>query len=1049
MAAASIIVEILAKTASFQTDTKRAENQLKSLKKEIQGSKLATDQAYDSFQKTGASLKSLASISFGALGADFIINATDAYTKFTSQLKLATSSQSEFAGAYDSVVRISRTTQGDIESIGNLYARLARATKEAGVEQSQIAVFTETVSAALRVSNAAAKETASVMLQLSQAFGAGRLNGQEFAAIAEGAPILLERLSKSIGQPVGALKELGAEGKITREELLKAFTDKAFLTSLQQQVKEVGTIGSAFQVFRNELTLYIGEADKANGASKALREGVLALAKNLDTIANVALVAVTVGLGRYVAGKGAALNATLAEIAAEQASIASKQKLALANYTVAEAQLAAQIATSKSTLSLANNAALTTATSVARSNLAKAEIALATATASSTASLGLFGRAIGFLGGPLGALVTTLGLGALAFTSFGITAETATEKLKRLQDQAKEGLNPFSLDLENAVRSYNDALSKFEKIKALEPAGMGVSGAVKSAKFELDAAKKILDETVKAANEYNKININPISASTSVGEMPKIDEKYIENLKEQIRLIESSNKLIAQGLPLEDANFIAKSKLAGANDELIVTYLNLASAQKKYLDDRKKEEDLINQLNKLKNEEIPQLKEVNNLLRQGVPLEDAQVIAKFKNIDASGKLTVAYLNLKNEQKALTEEQEKYNKLIEDAKKLNEEYLDPVTKVTQGIERLQSLLGKGLNIEGFGGGVRELINDYNKATNQLFDFESVYKDLTKTVSESFNPQDKDRVLELVASYRALEQQLKDGELGIVEFTAQSQELLKSFDAQAKAVDKLNEVINNTDTKKLEEQRNLIKAIYDEYALGTNEALDSVEELTEAVNSALGRQSESIENTTTFMEAAFKRAAENIQDTLADFLFDPFEDGLDGMLLNFVNVLRRMASEALAVAILKKLFDVEDAKDLTSVIEKSFEGLLDKFKNIFKDFNFSSLFGGGGSGGGGFLSSIGNLFGGFFANGGTPPLNKISVVGERGPELFVPRTAGTIVPNNMLGNGNQQPTNLSTKIINVLDPSLVSQYLRTDEGEKLVMNTIQRNRSALGF
>ncbi len=38
-----------------------------------------------------------------------------------------------------------------------------------------------------------------------------------------------------------------------------------------------------------------------------------------------------------------------------------------------------------------------------------------------------------------------------------------------------------------------------------------------------------------------------------------------------------------------------------------------------------------------------------------------------------------------------------------------------------------------------------------------------------------------------------------------------------------------------------------------------------------------------------------------------------------------------------------------------------------------------------------------FGGFFADGGRPPLGQVSVVGERGPELFVPDTAGTIIPN----------------------------------------------------
>ncbi|HWE52470.1 MAG TPA: hypothetical protein VG273_21930 [Bryobacteraceae bacterium] len=39
---------------------------------------------------------------------------------------------------------------------------------------------------------------------------------------------------------------------------------------------------------------------------------------------------------------------------------------------------------------------------------------------------------------------------------------------------------------------------------------------------------------------------------------------------------------------------------------------------------------------------------------------------------------------------------------------------------------------------------------------------------------------------------------------------------------------------------------------------------------------------------------------------------------------------------------------------------------------------------------------------FAAGGDPPVGVPSVIGERGPELFVPRQAGTIIPNNKMGS-----------------------------------------------
>jgi len=75
----------------------------------------------------------------------------------------------------------------------------------------------------------------------------------------------------------------------------------------------------------------------------------------------------------------------------------------------------------------------------------------------------------------------------------------------------------------------------------------------------------------------------------------------------------------------------------------------------------------------------------------------------------------------------------------------------------------------------------------------------------------------------------------------------------------------------------------------------------------------------------------------------------------------------------------------------------------------------FFGGGGGGG------ETDVFAGFnrgpatdvtmasFANGGRPPVGRPSIVGERGPELFMPDRAGTIIPNEALGS--------TTVIVNV--------------------------------
>jgi hypothetical protein len=56
----------------------------------------------------------------------------------------------------------------------------------------------------------------------------------------------------------------------------------------------------------------------------------------------------------------------------------------------------------------------------------------------------------------------------------------------------------------------------------------------------------------------------------------------------------------------------------------------------------------------------------------------------------------------------------------------------------------------------------------------------------------------------------------------------------------------------------------------------------------------------------MDEFAKSAAKNIQDTLADFLFDPFADGLDGMAQKFGQTIQRMVADAAAAQLARSLF-----------------------------------------------------------------------------------------------------------------------------------------------
>lgn len=55
------------------------------------------------------------------------------------------------------------------------------------------------------------------------------------------------------------------------------------------------------------------------------------------------------------------------------------------------------------------------------------------------------------------------------------------------------------------------------------------------------------------------------------------------------------------------------------------------------------------------------------------------------------------------------------------------------------------------------------------------------------------------------------------------------------------------------------------------------------------------------------------------------------------------------------------------------------------------------------GGTVVPAIGGFISGLFAAGGRPTPGQAAVIGEKGPELWVPDSAGTIIPNHMLASG----------------------------------------------
>jgi tape measure domain-containing protein len=280
MIAGSIEIQILTNLARLQTDMEKAN---RTVSKAMSGIEASAKMA----------ARALGGI-VGVLGIREIAQTADNYTKLTAQLKLATRSAEEYAQAYSNVQRISRTAQVDLNGTAQVYARLSNALRDTGASQKQVADISETISLALRVNGATAAETTSAMLQLSQAFGSGRLAGEEFRAVSEAAPGLLRELARAINVPVGALKEMAKEGKLTSDVLANAWTNPEYLAGLREQAKEVQTMGSALVVLRNNFTTLIGKMNETSGTGSAVGKTILWVADSMGFMADAIFAVVEV-----------------------------------------------------------------------------------------------------------------------------------------------------------------------------------------------------------------------------------------------------------------------------------------------------------------------------------------------------------------------------------------------------------------------------------------------------------------------------------------------------------------------------------------------------------------------------------------------------------------------------------------------------------------------------------------------------------------------------------------------------------------------------------
>lgn len=414
-----------------------------------------------------------------AVSARKVIDYADAWITVTNKIANHVKVNESLVDVQERVFAIAQNTMSSLDATATLYGRLAAATGDFITQGRTLEELVTNINLAMQVSGATTAEAEGALVQLSQAFGAGALRGEEFNSVNEAAPRLMKALADSLGVARGELKNLAADGKLTTEVLFNAWGGQSkFASEVKSEFDNMtATAAANLTIAENNLTKWIGTNETAIAVNKAFGQSAISLSQNLDTVASAATLLAGIIAGKVV---GSLVTATASKVA----SAAASHQLAaaeLAQARAAEAAVVGEIAllqaqnatwasrirSTQSEMMAARFreqlAAGTARLTALEGSLAAASSRLAAAQTAAAAGTRLFAGAMSMLGGPLGVAI----MAATAISVFSSSANAAADPTANLSEKVRQLTSDFkTLEVARVDATISEVVSQLDNLNA-------------------------------------------------------------------------------------------------------------------------------------------------------------------------------------------------------------------------------------------------------------------------------------------------------------------------------------------------------------------------------------------------------------------------------------------------------------------------------------------------------------------------------------------------------------------------------------------------------
>ena len=156
-----------------------------------------------------------------------LMDASDAYSGMQARLQMVSGSAERTAQMNDMIFQSALRARGSYDGMLDSVSKIAMTAKEAFPDARTVVPFVEEIQKLFAIGGTGVQQQKDAMLQLTQALGSGKLQGDEFRSIAEAAPLIEQMVAKEMGVTQGQLKKLSSQGVITADVLRDAILHNA------------------------------------------------------------------------------------------------------------------------------------------------------------------------------------------------------------------------------------------------------------------------------------------------------------------------------------------------------------------------------------------------------------------------------------------------------------------------------------------------------------------------------------------------------------------------------------------------------------------------------------------------------------------------------------------------------------------------------------------------------------------------------------------------------------------------------------------------------